>query len=130
MKRFARSHKILSTVLVLVCLIGVLIGWDLSAKIRGQMVAHLDVARGHYEILVLGLPMAWRPEYGRLLRERYGIEMRVVAGCVVSESLLAYTSGYNAVSERAVNLKFRRDVFKETALDVSRTSKPAAASVH
>jgi hypothetical protein len=92
--------------------------------IRGQLVAHFDVARGHYEILTLGLPAPWRSEFARILRDRYGIEQRVVAGCMVTPSLLAYTEGYNQVSMTAANLKFGRDVFKESADDAMAKMRP------
>jgi hypothetical protein len=80
----------------------------------------VDLLRGHYEILGLGLPAPWHPEYARLLRERYGIQERVVAGCVVSKSLLAYVEGYNSVTMSAANRKFRRDIFHESIADASR----------
>ena len=58
--------------------------WSWTAEIRGRLAAHLDIARGHYELLRCGLPPPWRPEYARLLHERYDIEFRPVAGCIVS----------------------------------------------
>jgi len=72
--------------------------------------------------------MRWRPEYTRLLQQRYGIEERMVAGCSVSESLLAYAVGYNTVSVRAANRKFGHDIFKETMADAiqSINARPAA----
>jgi hypothetical protein len=109
--------------LVLVCLVACLIGWELSARIRGQLAAHVDVERGHYKILTLGLAVSWRPEYTHLLRERYGVEERVVAGCFVSESLLAFAEGYNTVSMKAANRKFGHDVFEESAADARRIWK-------
>jgi hypothetical protein len=57
------------------------------------------------------------------LRERYGVEERVAAGCVVSESLLAYVGSYNRVSMSAVNRQFGRDVFQESVADASRNWK-------
>jgi hypothetical protein len=63
-----------------------------------------------------------------LLRERYGIEERVVAGCVVSQSLLAYVQGYNRASMSAANHKFGRDVFQETDADASRNWKRQQAA--
>ncbi len=62
--------------------------WSWTAEIRGRLAAHLDIARGHYELLRCGLPPPWRPEYARLLHERYDIEFRPVAGCIVSQSLV------------------------------------------
>ena len=120
MRRFIRNHGKLTAFLILACSLAGMVGWDLSASIRGQLVARFDVGRGHYEVLMVGLPVEWRPEYVRLLRERHGIEDRVVAGCIVSRSLSAYVEGYNGVSMRAANHKFGHDVFRESAVDASR----------
>jgi hypothetical protein len=90
MRLFISNHKKVSAVVTaLLALIFALSVWDASASIRGQLVARYDLARGHYRILVVGLPGASRPEYSRVLHERFGVEMRVEAGCIVSETLLA-----------------------------------------
>src|ERR1039457_2587750 len=131
MGAFIRRHRWLSASLMLVA---GLIGWWVSGGIRGQLVAHFDVARGHYEILSLGFPAPWRSEYARILRERYGIELRVVAGCVVSPQLLAYTVGYNLVSMAAANHRFGPDIFRESETDAQpvppqpATATPATSS--
>jgi len=121
MGTFMRRHRWLSAILIL--LAGP-IGWWVSGGIRGQLVAHFDVARGRYEILTFGLPAPWRSEFARILRDRYGIEQRVVAGCMVTPSLVAYTEGYNQVSMTAANLKFGRNVFKESADDAMWRMRP------
>lgn len=121
MGTFIRRHRWLSASLMLVA---GSIGWLVSGGIRGQLVAHFDVARGHYEILTFGLAAPWRSEFARILRDRYGIEQRVVAGCMVTPSLVAYTEGYNQVSMTAANLKFGRDVFKESADDAMAKMRP------
>src|ERR1039458_9994430 len=69
-------------------------------------------------------PAPWRSEFVRILRERYGIEDRVVAGCIVSPPLLAYTEGYNRVSMAAANRKFGHDVFKESVADAIEKMRP------
>lgn len=117
---FIRNHRNLTRLVVLASALAGFAGWDLAAPIRGQLAARFDLTRGHYKVLTLGLPTSWRPEYSHLLRERYGIEMRVVAGCLVSQSLLAYVKGYNRVSMSAANRKFGRDVFQETDADAIR----------
>jgi hypothetical protein len=91
-----------------------------SASIRGELVARFDLARGRYEVLGYGYPVPWRPEYARLLRERYGIKFRAVAGCIVSESLSSYVHAYNALSEAASTRKFGHNVFKECADEASK----------
>lgn len=77
------------------------------------MVARYDISRGHYEVLGYGLPVPWRPEYARLLQERYGVKFRAVAGCIVSTGLVTYVDSYDRASAEAVNRKFGHDVFKE-----------------
>jgi len=78
-------------------------------------MAHFDVARGRYRQLAFGLAVPTRSPYARLLGERYGIEMRAVAGVIVSDSLVAYVQGYNMVSAAAANRKSGRDVSREPA---------------
>ena len=125
MKAFIRNHKKLAAVIVAALL---LVGWWLSASARGYFVARFDVARGHYEVQSFGLPAAWRPDYARLLRERYGIEHRTVAGCVVSESLVSYVSAYNGVTKAAAERKFGRDVFAECAADARKAWEARSAA--
>ena len=120
MRGFVRNHKKLTALLLTASALLGFIGWEVAAPIRGRLAAQFDLIRGHYEVLAFGLPTPWRPEYARLLRERYGIEERVVAGCVVSQSLVAYVESYNRTSMRAANRRFGRDVFEESVADASR----------
>jgi hypothetical protein len=82
---------------------------------RGRVAAHVDIRRGRYQMLGYGLPVPWRPEYARCLRERYKIEFRPVAGCLVSDSLVSYVNTYDSVIEEAARAKLGRDVVKECA---------------
>jgi len=77
----------------------------------------------------MGLPARWRPAYIRLLQQRYGIEERVVAGCIVSQSLVSYANGYNAFSMAAANRKFGHDVFNEAVADAARSIGPRPAAI-
>ena len=88
---------------------------EYTAPMRGRLAARFDVWRGHYVVLAYGLPSPWRPRYAQLLRERYSIEVRTVAFCIVSKTLRDYADSYDAVSEAAANQKFGGDVFKESA---------------
>lgn len=100
---------------VLVALVFSVAAWVYTAPSRGRLSARFDVWRGHYRVLAYGLPSPWRPEYAKLLRERYGIEVHTVALCIVSETLRAYADSYNEVSAAAANRRFGHDVFKECA---------------
>jgi hypothetical protein len=88
---------------------------EYTAPTRGRLAAHFDVRRGHYVVLTYGLPPEWRPQYAQLLQDRYGIEVRTVALCIVSETLRSYADSYDEVSVAAANHKFGHDVFKECA---------------
>jgi hypothetical protein len=79
------SRRTVAKWLVLVALVP---AWWLSAPLRGYLTAEFDLLRGTYAVLGYGLSPSWRPEYARLLRERYGVQYRPVAGCVVSQDLV------------------------------------------
>lgn len=121
MRNFISRHKALVVVTTaLCCLILFAWLWIASASLRGEIDARRDTAQDHYVVLGYGLPSPWRPEYARLLRERYGIHFRTVALCIVSEDLRAYADNYNKVSVAAANRKFKHDVFKECAEEAER----------
>lgn len=116
MRDFVKRHKKLAAVVVFVMLLIALVeAWSVSAPLRGRMAARFDVRHGHYKVLAYGLPPPWRSEDARLLKEQYGIEMRTVALCIVSETLRSYADSYDEVSTAAANRKFGHDVFKECA---------------
>jgi hypothetical protein len=127
-----RRHTKLAALIALgVLVVGGGWGWEFSASLRGRAAAHFDVARGRYQILGYGLPAAWQPEYAWLLRQRYGIEYRAVAGCIVSRSLVDYVDGYDSVSAAAAKRRFGRDVFRECSADASmHWEHRAAANAH
>jgi hypothetical protein len=91
--------------------------WYCTAYPRGMLAAHIDHERGRHEVQVIGYPCPWESEYDSLLRSRYGVELRTVAGCVVSEDLCWYVSGYNSVSRRLANERYGKDIFAECAAD-------------
>ena len=131
MIEFVKNHKKLSGFVAFISLVLGLVGWEASSGLRGYLAARVDVARGHYRLLEVGLPVSYRLEFDRMLRERYGVETSVVAGCVVTEELLAYVARYNAVSMNAANRKFGHNIFKECLDDAGRiweSRKPARGS--
>ncbi|MGC3988081.1 MAG: hypothetical protein QM796_00070 [Chthoniobacteraceae bacterium] len=114
MKTLIRNHRMMTAVIVVGLLFWI---WSLSAAFRGSIAARYDLAHGYYEVQSFGLTAPWRPDYVRLLKERYGIESREVAGCVVSESLVSYVHAYNEVAKAAAERKFGHDVFTECSND-------------
>lgn len=115
MRRYLRSHKLITALCILSAFLVLYWLWSLAAPMRGRLAAHVDMQRGRYEVLGYGLPSPSRPEYARCLRERYKIEFRPVAGCIVSESLVSYVNAYDSGLGEATRRKFGRDVFQECA---------------
>lgn len=119
MLHYIRAHKLITTS----CILGLFVTscwlWSLSAPIRGRLAAYRDIRRGQYEVLGYGLPIPWRPQYAQCLRERYNIRLHVVAGCVVSDSLVSYVNAYHSVVDHVVRRKYGRDVFRECADDAA-----------
>jgi hypothetical protein len=121
---FSRSHKKFE---VCALLLVSLAAWWIAAPVRGKFAAHLDVARGNYRLLTFGLPPSWRGEYARLLRERYGVELKPVAGCIVSQGLIWYVDAYDEVSAAAATRKYGHDIFEECEKEARKNWEVSAA---
>jgi hypothetical protein len=107
-----------SRVVAVAVVVALFVVWWAAAYPRGVLMAHLDHARGHYEVLSGGPPPPqWVSEYERLLEERYGVQVNWVAGCDVPMSLRWYIHGYNPTSRRLLEEKFGKDIFAECAAE-------------
>ena len=84
---------------------------------NGSPEAEHDISQGHLELRTFGLPAPWEVEYARLLKERHGIELNAVAGCVVTEDLMRDVERYNAVMEVEIKQRFGSDVLDRVAED-------------
>jgi hypothetical protein len=107
--------KLVSVIGLLLLLFAGLQAWSASAAIRVRLAARLDLRRGHYAFLTYGLEPPERREIARLLRDRYGIELRTVAGDIVSKDLESYVGSYNEVMDATITRTFGHDVYKECA---------------
>jgi hypothetical protein len=67
MRKFIRNHKKLTALLIMPSALLGFIGWEIAAPIRGRIAAQVDLMRGRYEILSIGLPPPWRPRPRRTL---------------------------------------------------------------
>jgi hypothetical protein len=116
-----RRNKVIAAVSIGIAVITAgLWSWWITAAFRGRTVARFDVWRGHFEVQTYGLPVEWLPEYQRLLRERYGIQLRPVAGCIVPEELVAYVDAYDSILSNAIEKKFGAGTLKRTMQDAER----------
>ncbi|MEY2483420.1 MAG: hypothetical protein QOK24_1948, partial [Verrucomicrobiota bacterium] len=76
-----------------------------SAYRAGRFQAQKDRAAGILAIEEFGFGAGMATE---ILRERYQIEVRAVAGCLVNEKILGHAAGYNAVSEPEIDRRVGR----------------------
>jgi hypothetical protein len=106
-------NRLISAIGLVALLLAALQAWSLSASTRGRLAARFDLWQGHYAVLAYGLEPPERSEYARLLRERYGIELRTVAGDIVTRTFVSYADAYNEISVAASKRKFGNNVFNE-----------------
>ncbi len=85
--------------------------------LAGRAAAQRDIQHGVLATESAGLPAEWSDEYVSLLRRRYGIEDRAVAGCMVDDKITGHIIGYNEVSDAEIKRRFGSDVFDRTAKD-------------
>jgi hypothetical protein len=92
-----------------------------NAYEAGRQEAERDIRDGRLDIEMYGgPPPAWLDECAKLLRQRYGIRLRDIAGCVVDYQIIGHERGYNEVSHAEILRRFGRDVVEETKTEVKK----------
>lgn len=81
---------------------------------QGRSDAEADLKAGKLVIERYGLPRPSDGEAEKLLRTRYGIQTRCVAGCMVDEKTAQHAEGYNGVMNAEIARRFGADVFDRT----------------
>jgi hypothetical protein len=77
-----------------------------TAYQRGKSDAERDIAAGIFATETYGMGAGGR--HVELLRERFGIDTRIVAGCSVDIEILGHAAGYNKISEPEIDRRFGR----------------------
>jgi hypothetical protein len=75
----------------------------MSANDVGAAEAERDIKQGELKLKTFGYPSKWRPLWVDLMKERLGVEVEAVAGCVVTEELAANVKGYNQRMKREID---------------------------
>jgi hypothetical protein len=83
-----------------------------AAYLHGRADAHRDIRDDHVVMEVSGLGAG---DFAKPLRDRYGIDTRVVAGCVVNESILGHERGDNIVSASEIRRRLGVDILDHTS---------------
>jgi hypothetical protein len=95
-----------------------------SAYDAGRSLAQEDIREGRLIIEVSGGPGS--PTYDELknaLAERYNIQLKEIAGCIVDDQIRGHERGYNEISRAEITRRFGRDVAQETRDEVSRAAE-------
>jgi len=87
--------------------------WHFTPRFRGQAMARIDITRGKREIKGFGTPSLNSFYYVDNLKSKYNIEYNRVAGCFVTDQVVAYCDGYNFVMSNHLKSKFGKDVLDE-----------------
>ena len=77
-----------------------------------------DIKANRLVIEVSGLPAPWSGEYAKFLADKYHIQLKTVAGCIVDSKIVGHERGYNEVSVAEIERRFGHGVLEQTARDV------------
>jgi len=83
-----------------------------AAYARGRADARRDIRAGRLAVEVSGLGAG---SLVKPLKERYGVETRVVAGCVVDDTIMGHERGYNIVSAAEIKRRLGVDILDHTS---------------
>jgi hypothetical protein len=78
------------------------------AYIDGKSQARKDIAAGLLVIEESGFMAGGGPDVD-ILRERYHVEVRALAQCIVSESIIGHEDGYNSIAGPEIDRRIGRD---------------------
>ena len=82
-----------------------------AAYVRGRADARRDIRDGRLTVEVYG---SGGGSIAKPLQERYHIDTRVVAGCVVNDTLMGHARGYNIVSAAEIKRRFGVEILDRT----------------
>jgi hypothetical protein len=78
------------------------------AYLDGQSKARKEIAAGVLVIEESGFGAGFGPHVG-ILRERYHVEVRALAQCIVDETIIGHQDGYNSIAGPEINQRIGRD---------------------
>ena len=91
--------------------------------------ARHDIAAGRLALRTYGLPAYWARDYRRLLRERLGVELRSVAGCLIDSKVAGDTFLYNRVMTEEIERRFGAGILKHLEEEAEAMQFPAPPPV-
>ena len=89
-----------------------------SAYEAGRKQAERDLQQGILVIESYGLPGPWTAEYESLLAERYHIQLKFIAGCMVGPRESGHAKGYNEVMLREIDKRFGENLLEKVESEI------------
>ena len=83
--------------------------------LNGRAVAQMNIQNGRLIVRTYGLPEPWFALYSSNLITRYHIELRPVAGDLVTDTLLENVKGYNEISEAEIDRRYGTGILDRVA---------------
>lgn len=99
---------------------------EAEARVRGAREARDDIAAGRLRLLTYGHPSPVREPYAELLRERLGVELDAVAGCMVDHSIVGRVDGHEAVMTAYLEARHGRGILDALWAEAERAARQAA----
>lgn len=90
---------------------------SVTALELGRFEASRDLSNGVMIVKSAGLPSPEWADYEQLLQTRYNVKFKPIAGCLVSEGLMAYLRGYDEISGAAIKRKYGTNIFERLAVE-------------
>ncbi|MBV8279235.1 MAG: hypothetical protein JO170_28775 [Verrucomicrobia bacterium] len=93
-------------------------GYSQADYERGRADAKSDITRGILVYEFAGLPAPTDDEETRILRERYHIELRRVAGDEIRIDAISHMIGYNEISLPEIERRFGKGILEKVDAEV------------
>lgn len=90
---------------------------------QGKADAQRELAQGVLACETFGLPRVDFSEYRQVLLERYKIELRAIAGCLVDSKILGHSSGFNQIMEAEIERRYGKDVWDRAQAEAQKLFK-------
>lgn len=76
----------------------------------GQADARRDLTKGVLALEIYGVPVPGSEHYDLLLRQRYGIQLRLVATCSINQKTFDHATGYDGIMEPEIGRRFGTNI--------------------
>jgi hypothetical protein len=79
----------------------------------GKKEAEADISSGKPKLFLYGKARADFDERTAIFKERFGVELDPLAGCIVSDPLVSFADAYNAVIQNHIAAMFGATAFED-----------------